>query len=137
MLINDNGWVRPSTGHVFVVEYPSSDRYTFQHVGHVAFIYIILPIWQYIWLLKYTTISLIILVNSHHKQTTSNDQRELRFSLHSRTGTLVYTPSVFLLLWKSWRDYTNRTCSGFKRARPCDYHLLNLHLPGCQTALRR
>jgi len=41
------------------------------------------------------TISLIVLVNSHHKQTTSNDQRELRFSLHSPTGTLVYTPSVF------------------------------------------
>jgi len=42
MLINDNGWIRPSAGHLFVVEYPSSDRYTFQHVGHVAFIYIIL-----------------------------------------------------------------------------------------------
>jgi len=41
MLINDNGCVRPSAGHVFVA-YPSSDRYTFQHLGHVACIYIIL-----------------------------------------------------------------------------------------------
>jgi len=37
MLINDNG-----LDTFFFVEYPSLDHYTFQHVGHVAFIYIIL-----------------------------------------------------------------------------------------------